>query len=590
MDQSQAAKVKAGAPPRVVIANVRPEVDAGRYPCKATVGDRVVVTANIFADGHDRVAARLRYRHASEKKWTDAPMELINWGVDLWSGTFLAEKLGVYLYTLEGWIDQDRRAATRYERDLRIVVDRDKAAFSAWYEMFPRSWATQAGGHGTFQDCIARLPYVAGMGFDVLYLPPIHPIGRAHRKGKNGSPVAAPGDVGSPWAIGGPEGGHKAIHPELGTLEDFKRLMAAARAQGLEVALELAFHCSPDHPYLKEHPEWFRRRPDGSIRHAENPPKKFEDIVWFDFECADWRGLWEELKSLVVYWAEQGVRIFRVDNPHTKPFAFWEWLVTDVKKDYPDVLFLSEAFTRPDLMYHLAKVGLTQSYTYFAWRNTKAELEEYFTELAQPELRAFFRPSHWPNTPDVLTEYLQSGGRAAFMVRLALAATLGASYGIYGPAFELCENRPHAEDSEEYLNAEKFEIKRWDLGAADSLREFIARVNRARRENPALQRDRNLVFHPTDNEQLIACSKTTDDLSNAILTVVNLDPRRTRWGFVKVKLESLGIGDENQPYQLHDLLDGAGYLWRGPRNYVELDPRKSPAHVFRVTKVVSTAE
>jgi len=654
---------------RVVIANVRPEIDAGRYACKATVGDSLTVTANIFADGHDRVAAVLRYRHESEKDWTEAPMELINWGLDLWRGSFPATQTGVYFYTLEGWVDRfqtwqqglrkkseanqdvyidlqegaelleqaakqaraedarrlqqaaaalrgsdgvatatpveraldaelgalaaaypDRRASTLYQRELRVVVDREKAGFSAWYEMFPRSASPEPGRHGTFQDVIARLPYVAGMGFDVLYLPPIHPIGRTHRKGKNNNPVGEPEDVGSPWAIGGPEGGHKALHPELGTLADFQRLVAAAHEQGMEVALDVAFNCTPDHPYVKEHPEWFRRRPDGSIRYAENPPKKYEDIYPLDFETDDWRALWEELKSVIVHWVEQGVRLFRVDNPHTKPFAFWEWLIAEVKKEHPDVLFLSEAFTRPDVMYHLAKLGFTQSYTYFAWRNTKWELEQYFTELTQPGLQDFFRPNLWPNTPDILTEYVQSGGRPAFRARLALAATLGANYGIYGPAFELCENRPRSPGSEEYLNSEKYELKHWEIDRPDSLREYIARVNRIRRENPALQRDRNLVFHAVDNPQLIACSKATDDLFNIVLTVVNLDPHWTQSGWVEVNTPSLGIEDPHQPYQVHDLLDDARYLWQGRRNYVELNPDKSPAHIFRVRRHVRTEQ
>jgi len=353
----------------------------------------------------------------------------------------------------------DSRFATTYEKELAVVVDREKARFSSWYEMFPRSCISEAGRHGTLKDCEARLPYIASMGFDVLYFPPIHPIGHTHRKGKNGVPSETPTDPGSPWGIGSQEGGHKAIHPQLGTLKDFRRFFDKAKGHGLEVALDMAFHCSPDHPYVKEHREWFKIRPDGTVQYAENPPKKYQDIYPLDFETEQWQELWEELKRVVLFWIDQGVRIFRVDNPHTKPFPFWEWLIQEVKQDHPDVIFLSEAFTRPKVMYRLTKLGFTHSYTYFAWRNTKVELIQYFTELTQTEVREYFRPNLWPNTPDILTEQLQHGGRPAFMARLVLAATLGASYGIYGPAFELCENRPREAGSEEYLDSEKYEIK-----------------------------------------------------------------------------------------------------------------------------------
>ena len=357
----------------------------------------------------------------------------------------------------------DRRRATTYGRELAVVVDRDRARFSAWYEMFPRSSSPQAGRHGTLRDCTNRLDYVAGMGFDVLYLPPIHPIGRVNRKGKNNAEKALPEDVGSPWAIGAREGGHKAIDTQLGTLQDFKHLLSRARQLGLEVALDLAYQCAPDHPYVQAHQEWFRMRPDGTVQYAENPPKKYQDIYPIDFETGKSQELWEELESVVLFWIDQGVRIFRVDNPHTKPFDFWEWLITDIKNRYPNVLFLAEAFTRPKVMYELAKLGFTQSYTYFSWRNARQELTEYFTELTQTDVREYFRPNLWPNTPDILTEFLQQGGRPAFMARLVLAATLGANYGIYGPAFELCENRPVREGSEEYLDSEKYQVRHWDL-------------------------------------------------------------------------------------------------------------------------------
>jgi starch synthase (maltosyl-transferring) len=483
----------------------------------------------------------------------------------------------------------DRTFATSYPKELAVVVDRERARFSTWYEMFPRSCSPEPGRHGTFQDCAQRLPYVASLGFDVVYLPPIHPIGVTQRKGKNNTLTPLPDDTGVPWAIGSREGGHKSIHPQLGTLEDFHHLLARAKELGMEIALDIAFQCSPDHPYIKEHPEWFRKRPDGTIQYAENPPKKYEDIYPFDFETEDWPGLWQELRSIFLYWCEQGVRIFRVDNPHTKAFPFWEWAIPSIKKEYPDALFLSEAFTRPKVMYRLAKLGFTQSYTYFAWRNAKWELTQYFTELTTTDVREHFRPNLWPNTPDILTEYLQTGGRPAFMARLVLAATLGASYGIYGPAFELCASQPREHGSEEYLDSEKYQLRHWDLDRPDSLKEFIGRVNRIRRDNPALQSDGSLRFHPTDNEQLICYSKQTPDGSpdgsNIMLMVVNLDPYHTHSGWINLSLEELGLAAD-ESYQVHDLLTGARYLWRGPHNYVELNPQSVPAHIFQVARRV----
>jgi starch synthase (maltosyl-transferring) len=481
----------------------------------------------------------------------------------------------------------DRRFAARYGKELRVAVDRARAGFSAWYEVFPRSCAPEPERHGTLQDCMERLPYIAGMGFDVVYLPPIHPIGRAFRKGKNNRTTAEPDDVGSPWAIGAEEGGHKAIHPPLGTVDDFRALVAKAREMGMEIAMDLAYQCSPDHPYVKEHPQWFRWRPDGTVQYAENPPKKYQDIYPVEFENDDWKGLWEELRSVVLHWVEQGVRIFRVDNPHTKPFAFWEWMIADVKRQYPDVLFLAEAFTRPKVMYRLAKLGFTQSYTYFSWRNTRHELTEYFTELTRSEVKEFFRPNAWPNTPDILPEYLQIGGRPAFMVRLALAATLAANYGIYGPAFELCENEPREPGSEEYLNSEKYEIRHRDLNAEWSLKDYIGRVNRARSENPALQSDRGLHFHPTDNEELLCYSKATEDFSSVILVVVNLDFRYRHSGWVHLDLDALGLED-GHAFQVRDLAGGGTFLWEGSRNYVELDPRTMPVHIFQVRRKIRT--
>jgi starch synthase (maltosyl-transferring) len=470
---------------------------------------------------------------------------------------------------------------------MELYADRKRAAFSSWYELFPRSAATESQRHGTFEDVEARLPYIAGMGFDVVYFPPIQPIGRVNRKGPNNTLAASPDDVGSPWAIGSAEGGHKSILPELGSLEDFKRLNARARGLGIEIALDLAFQCAPDHPYVKAHPGWFKRRPDGSVQYAENPPKKYQDIYPFDFETEDWRDLWVELKSVIEYWVEQGVRIFRVDNPHTKPFPFWEWAINEVQRVHPDVLFLAEAFTRPKVMHRLAKAGFTQSYTYFTWRNSKRELTEYFTELAHGPGREYFRPNVWPNTPDILHETLQSGIRAAFASRLILAATLSANYGIYGPTFELMESTPREPGSEEYRDSEKYQLRHWSLDRPDSLRSLIARINRIRRENAALQSNESLLFCPLDNESLIGYLKSDDASSDVILVVVNLDPHNAQSGWIELDLAALRL-DAAKPYQVHDLLSDQRYQWRGARNYVSLDPQRLPAHVFRLRRHVRT--
>ncbi|HZV48233.1 MAG TPA: alpha-1,4-glucan--maltose-1-phosphate maltosyltransferase [Candidatus Dormibacteraeota bacterium] len=638
---------------RVVIEGVEPEIDAGRFPIKRVVGERVVVEADVFADGHDELACVLRYREAEAVAWCEVHMTpLVN---DRWRGEFRVGRPGRYLYTIEAWVDHfhtwardllrrveagqevsvdlqigaalvaeaaerasgddaralrraaeelvegrgaavalsaelaalmrrypDRRFATRYDRELEVVVGRERARFSAWYEMFPRSASPEPGRHGTLADVEARLPYIAEMGFDVLYLPPIHPIGRSFRKGPNNRPGAGAGDPGSPWAIGGPEGGHRAVHPELGTLEDFRRLVRAARRHGLEIAMDLAFQASPDHPYVREHPEWFRARPDGSIQYAENPPKKYQDIYPFDFGCSRWRELWRELYGVVEFWMDQGVRIFRVDNPHTKPFAFWEWLICQARRRDPEVIFLSEAFTRPRVMYRLAKLGFDQSYTYFAWRNEAWELRQYFTELTRTEVREYFRPNLWPNTPDILTEFLQQGGRPASAIRLVLAATLGASYGIYGPAFELVDVRPLEPGREEYLDSEKYQVRHWDLDRPGSLRPLIACINRIRREHPALQQDRTLRFLRTDNERLLAYAKTDEDGSDVIVTVVNLDWRWKQSGWVEVPVvQEL----DRATYEVRDLLSGASYTWRADGwNYVELDPASAPAHVLQVSR------
>jgi starch synthase (maltosyl-transferring) len=477
----------------------------------------------------------------------------------------------------------DRSLAASARLDL--IVDRKRAAFSSWYELFPRSAATESGHHGKFSDVEARLPYLAEMGFDVLYFPPIHPIGRVNRKGTNNALRAKPGDVGSPWAIGAAEGGHKDILPQLGTFDDFDRLLNVARALGIEIAMDLAFQCAPDHPYVTQHPQWFKHRPDGSVQYAENPPKKYQDIYPFDFETSDWRALWTELKSVVDFWIARGVKIFRVDNPHTKAFAFWEWLISATKGDHPDVIYLAEAFTRPKVMHRLAKLGFSQSYTYFTWRNTKQELTDYFTDLSQGPGRQYYRPNVWPNTPDILPETLQSGSRPMYAARLILAATLSSNYGIYGPTYELMESAPREPGSEEYRDSEKYQLRHWTLQQPDSLWSLIARMNRIRRENTALQSDTGLHFCKIENDQLIAYLKADAGSSNVILTVVNLDPHRPQSGWVDLDVGALKL-DPDQPYQVHDLLSDQRYIWRGRYNYVLLDPQRAPAHVFRLRRRV----
>ena len=600
-----------------MIESVRPEVDCGRYPVKRVVGEEVEVHADVFADGHDAVLAELLFRFHEEKEWKSVPMEFRH--NDHWVASFRVEKLGRYQYTLRGWTDpfltwqrdlKKRQDAgqdigidleigsgllgseirdydeamkapspppppermTTYEKTLEVVVDPVRARFSSWYEMFPRA-SREDGRHGTFRDLIELLPYVEEMGFDVLYLPPVHPIGTTARKGKNNAVGAGPGEVGSPWAIGGKEGGHKALHPELGSFADFELLVKEAKKRGIDIALDIAFQCSPDHPYVREHPRWFRRRPDGTVQYAENPPKKYQDIYPFEFETPEWKSLWQELRSVFEFWVSHGVRIFRVDNPHTKPFAFWEWAIAELKNRNPELIFLSEAFTRPRVMHRLAKLGFTQSYTYFTWRNSKSELIDYFTELSQHPSREYFRPNAWPNTPDILHETLQHGGRPAFIVRLVLASTLSASYGIYGPAFELMEHAAREPGGEEYLNSEKYELKRWDRARRDGLKDLVSRINKVRRENPALQSDWSLRFHPVDNGQMLAYSKSSGD--NLILTVLNLDPHHVQSGWID-------FGAPGDAFDLHDLLSGGSYAWSGGRNYVELNPHTLPAHVFRV--------
>ncbi|MFW5813024.1 MAG: alpha-1,4-glucan--maltose-1-phosphate maltosyltransferase [Fibrobacterota bacterium] len=463
---------------------------------------------------------------------------------------------------------------------LKATVDRKRAAFSSWYEFFPRSCTSDPARHGKLRDCEHLLSEIAQMGFDVVYLPPVHPIGEVNRKGKNNSVTAALDDPGSPWAIGSRHGGHKAIEPRLGTVEDFEHFLGEVTRAGLEVAIDVAFQCAPDHPYVKEHPEWFTIRPDGTIQFAENPPKKYEDIVPFNFETDAWESLWKELKSVFFFWIDRGVRIFRVDNPHTKPFPFWEWLIAEVKKEYPEVLFLAEAFTRPKVMNRLAKLGFSQSYTYFTWRNTKEEITRYMVELTRGEQREFFRPNFWPNTPDILPELLQFGGENAFAFRLVLAATLSSNYGLYGPAYEQAVNKA-VPGREEYEYSEKYQIYAWDRSKGERLRKMITALNRARKENPALQSNRFLEFYPIDNDYMLFYGKRTPDLSNVILAVVNLDPFHVQKGKLKVPLYELGI-EPSQTYLLEDLLGGDRYVWHSEENEITLDPSVSPASLFRV--------
>ena len=631
---------------RVIIECVQPCVDDGAFPAKRVEGDDVAVEADIFADGHDLISAVLLHRHASEKAPVATRMRaLVN---DRWRAELRVEKLGCYYFTIEAWIDHfltwrrdlqkrsagdydvqlliglamiraaaarakgrdrtrlehyidvvegnddaadkvhavrsdelldlmgrhgERRFVSRLPCELAIEVDRRKAGFSTWYELFPRSF-------GTFAGVEAELPRIARMGFDVLYLPPIHPIGKTFRKGRNNSVVSTDDDVGSPWAIAG----HKDIHDSLGTMSDFTRLVTRAKEHGVEIAIDVAFQTSPDHPYVREHPEWFLTRPDGTVQYAENPPKKYQDIYPFHFESDAWKELWEELRDVFRFWIGKGVRIFRVDNPHTKPLPFWGWALNELKREHPDLIFLAEAFTRPKIMYWLAKAGFTQSYTYFAWRNTKYELTEYFNQIAKPPVSDFLRPNAWPNTPDILTEYLQYGGRPAFTIRLMLAATLSANYGIYGPAFERFVGAAREPGSEEYLDSEKYEVKKWGE-SDDDLTEMIALVNRVRRENPALQQNVTLKFHDTTNDEILCYSKSHGD--NVVLTVVNVDPHNPQSGWIELDLNALNL-DANRPFQVHELLSGARYTWHGPRNYVQLNPAVVPAHIFRIRRKVRT--
>ncbi len=679
---------------RVIVEELQPQVDGGRYPTKRCIGDQVRVTAAIFADGHDHVAGRLLYRHASQNGWQTAPFAvLVN---DMFEAEFPVDKLGTWYYTVEAWVDHfdtwvhdlgkrlaaqpdphdptqqvgpqdiplalriganhletvagrakgtdaktlktaaavlraladanhphyaenpiaddllqiassypDPDLITRYSAELPLWVDRERARFSAWYELFPRSCGASAPNteqtHGTLRDIITRLPEIAAMGFDIVYMPPIHPIGVQFRKGRNNSVTAEPGDVGSPWAIGGAEGGHTALHPQLGTLADFDALVAAANSHELELALDIAFQCSPDHPWVAEHPDWFTIRPDGTIQYAENPPKKYQDIYPLNFESADWRGLWDGLYGVFKFWVDRGVRVFRVDNPHTKALPFWEWCIAELQKDTPDVLFLAEAFTRPHVMYSLAKGGYTQGYTYFTWRNTKPLLQEFFESVCNLPVRDFYRPNVWPNTPDILHEQLQvtdpAERRSIFIQRAVLAATLSANWGIYGPAYELCEGRaakPAAgkKGSEEYLDSEKYQIRAWDLSDPISIAPILTQLNQIRHAHPALQRNENLWFHTTENDSIMVYSKTTakwprendpvtdpDPSADTILVVVNLDPKAEQTAWMQLRLDKMNL-PWDEDFKVEDLLTGARYTWK-EWSYAAIKP-EVPAHVFRV--------
>jgi starch synthase (maltosyl-transferring) len=476
---------------------------------------------------------------------------------------------------------QERKDRARYDRELEVVVDRARARWGAWYELFPRSQGRDPERHGTFADCIRRLPDIQRMGFDVVYLPPIHPIGRTHRKGPNNTLVAGSTDPGSPWAIGGPEGGHTAIHPELGTLEDFRRLLEAARALGIEVAIDLAIQCSPDHPWVREHPEWFYRRPDGTLKYAENPPKKYQDIYPVNFSGEAWESLWDEILRVVLFWVDEGVRIFRVDNPHTKPLEFWEWLIREVQDGHPDVIFLAEAFTRPKMMKALAKAGFSQSYTYFTWRNFKEELTEYFEELTRSDMAEYFRGNLFCNTPDILPEILQRGGPPAFKMRAALAATLSPLWGIHS-GFELCEATP-VPGTEEYLDSEKYQIRVRDWDRPGHIKDYVARLNRIRRENPALQTARNLRFHQADSAHVLFYSRMTEGRDNVVLVAVNLDPFAVHEATLHLPLDELGLTPDDT-YEIHELLTDNRALGRGARQTVTLDPQVSPARIYQLER------
>ncbi|MDR6561704.1 MULTISPECIES: alpha-1,4-glucan--maltose-1-phosphate maltosyltransferase [unclassified Arcicella] len=642
---------------RVIIENISPQLDAGRYAIKAFEGDTIKVEADIFLDGHDQLAAKLLYKFSTDEDWIETTMNFVN--NDHYEASFQVSKNGFYTYTIQAWVDNaatwhheidmkikdgqhvniellvganiiekmmkiaskedkaelkaianlfkdsntyneaiafiynhklhewiekypDRQHATIH-RHLKVWVDREKAAFSAWYSMFPRSASVKKGQHGTFKDVEENvLPRLKSLGFDVLYIPPIHPIGKQFRKGKNNSTTCQEGEPGVPYGIGSELGGHTAILPELGTLDDLKHLIGACKEMGIELAMDLAIQCSPDHPWAKEHPEWFKIRPDGTIQYAENPPKKYQDIYPINFETENWKELWEELKSIIMTWADWGVRILRIDNPHTKPFAFWEWVIAEVQAVHPDMIFLAEAFTKPKVMAELAKLGYTQSYTYYTWRNSKAELIGYMNELTQTEQKQYMRPNFWTNTHDILPWALQTGLEPLFIIRYFMAATLSSNYGIFGPVFEymISEANPN---KEEYKNSEKYEIKHWNWEMENKLTYIIRQTNHARIENSALQRTNNITFCDIQNDQILAYLKTHSN-GNRILCIVNLDGHNRQGGTVRIPLNLIQKYPD-QEYIVHDLITGAKYVWRGEYNYIDLDPHVMPMHLFRIEDI-----
>ncbi|KAB1157506.1 alpha-1,4-glucan--maltose-1-phosphate maltosyltransferase [Flavobacterium luteum] len=639
---------------RIIIENVSPQLDCGAYPIKRIVGQKVIVTADIFSDGHDVLQSCVKFKHENDKKWQEVRM--VPTENDEWIAEFKVDKQGSYTYYVEGWVDyalnwqhgterkiQDnqyvksellegaeyvravQKMATDTENDylnrvaylfatesdydaaipevtspelkqiftkypvlflenksleLQVYVDRKKALFSTWYEFFPRSASEFDHKHGTFKDCERLLPRVEAMGFDTLYFPPIHPIGEVNRKGKNNATTAQFGDVGSPWGIGSQHGGHKSTHPELGTIDDFKSLVRKAKELGIEVAMDYALQAAPDHPYVKDFPQWFKWRPDGTVQYAENPPKKYQDIQPIYFESSDWKNLWKELLDVALFWIEEcDIKIYRVDNPHTKPFYFWGWLISEIKKKHPDVLFLAEAFTRPKIMNELAKQGFTQSYTYFTWRDSKKELIDYVTELTTTEQKEFYRPNFWPNTPDINPFSLQGGSESVHLQKYFLAATLSSNIGIYGPVFELMVCTPMAPGKEEYLNSEKYEYFKWDWDKKNKITTVITRINAIRKEQISLQQTNNIVFCDTNNDQVMAYYKYDDDKLNETLMIVSLNSYNQSQAMVRMPLDYIG----RQPIQVIDLITGNTYDWNKEWNYVELNP-ELPFHLFKIQK------
>ncbi len=639
---------------RLIIENVKPQLNCGHFFIKRVVDEVVFITADVFSDGHDVIQAEVEVHHSAGKH--DFSTRLTQHVNDYFTGSFQVSHQGFYEYKLNAWVDhplnwhhgisakiaaetyvksellegvqylenlkhhisdqddmhfiesliplfQDENRYTQacdaaksqrlkqlfYQfplktfvtstQNFKIYVDRKKAEFSTWYEFFPRSAAEHQGQHGTFKDCERLIDRVAKMGFDTLYFPPIHPIGEKNRKGKNNTTHANEDDSGVPWAIGSRHGGHKSIHQELGSLDDFKSLIHKASEYNIEIAMDLAFQAAPDHPYLEEHPEWFKFRPDGSIQYAENPPKKYQDIVNFNFECDAVEELWNELLSIGLYWADLGIRIFRVDNPHTKPYRFWNWFIKNIKDKYPDTIFLSEAFSRPKVMQQLAKQGFNQSYTYFTWRVSKHELTEYINELTTSEMKEYFRPNFWVNTPDINPYHLQGSNESMHLIRYALASTLSSNTGVYGPVFEQMVSEAVV-GKEEYLNSEKYEIKHWDWSIENKITYIISKINTIRKQNPALQQTKLIEFCHIENENLIGYVKWNQDMNNLILVVVNLDSYYTQKGMLRMPYDTLKLYS-GQHVSLTDLITNDHYDWYDEWNYVELNPTL-PFHIFKL--------